>query len=102
MNVFRPKCIYSKSEDIYSNNGYIMPCCDCDNRLAKKDERIKKLTAEHLKVDNVESIEHIFLSEEWIEFFEMIIEGEDVPDICMSRCGSAGPPKHAAERVKII
>ena len=42
---------------------------------------------EHLKISNVESVEEIIFSDEWIEFFDMIKNRpEDWPDICVKIC----------------
>ena len=49
-----------------------------------KKERLYK---ERLKIDNVDSIEEIIFSDEWINFFDVIENKEDEwPDICLKVC----------------
>jgi|TARA_R110000823_G_scaffold310060_1_gene434749 hypothetical protein len=63
---FKPMCIAKKTCIAYVNSGHILPCCFADGDR----DRFKLLMPEHLKVKNVESIEDIVTSPEWLKFFD--------------------------------
>lgn len=45
------------------------------------------LFKEELKIENVDTIEDIILSTEWLDFFNGLTKGTSVPKICMKYCG---------------
>ena len=48
---------------------------------------ISQLYAEHLKISNVDSIDDIIFSDEWLEFFDMLENRPtDWPPICVRVC----------------
>ena len=84
-----PLCISKKeTTDIgHSPLGYLTPCCFTCVNNPEKHKGISQLYGEHLKISNVESVEEIIFSDEWIEFFDMIKNRpEDWPDICVKIC----------------
>ena len=84
-----PLCISEKeTTDIgHSPLGYLTPCCFTCVNNPEKHKGISQLYGEHLKISNVESVEEIIFSDEWIEFFDMIKNRpEDCPDICVKIC----------------
>ena len=71
----------------HSPLGYLTPCCFTCVNNPEKHKGISQLYGEHLKISNVESVEEIIFSDEWIEFFDMIKNRpEDWPDICVKIC----------------
>ena len=48
---------------------------------------VQNLYKEHLKISNVDGVDEIIFSEEWLEFFDMLKNRpEDWPDICIKIC----------------
>ena len=71
--MLKPRCLIGKQMFGFTNSegGYILPCCWCD-----QSERIKEfasLTQEKFKITNVTSIESILESDEWQDFFDILI-----------------------------
>tara|TARA_X000001316_G_C911987_1_gene27100 strand:- start:425 stop:715 length:291 start_codon:yes stop_codon:yes gene_type:complete len=80
-----PRCISGNKPPAYSSTGYILPCCWCDDD--KVLEEFDFIMKEHLKLENVETIDDIFLSEEWIDFFKMLNNNSnDAPFVCKKYC----------------
>ena len=80
-----PRCMGGTKPPAYSATGYILPCCWADDD--KVLDEFKFLMKEHLKLENVESINDIFLSDEWIEFFNMLEQnGNNAPYVCKKYC----------------
>ena len=85
----KPQCLLKENAtDVgHSPLGFLTPCCYTCVNSPEKHKGISQLYAEHLKIDNVDSVEEIILSDEWIEFFDMIKNRpEDWPDICVKIC----------------
>jgi len=62
-----------------------MPCSWCASII--RDEELKSLVKDHLKISNVDSVEQIINSKEWNEFFRVLKEQpEDAPQICKLLC----------------
>lgn len=78
---FQPKCIQGKKEIGHTTSGYLLPCCWSD---FYKNE-IPELTQEHLKIDNVNSIEEIIHSKEWNDFKNRL--KTNPPEYCKMYCG---------------
>ena len=66
MAKFKPMCIAKKTCIAYVNSGHILPCCFADGDR----DKFKLLMPEHLKVKNNKSIEDIITSNEWLKFFD--------------------------------
>jgi len=60
----------------YTSEGYMLPCCWCDNSEHKNLYNFKfwGFFEEHLKVENNDNISDILNSSEWKEFHKMLIE----------------------------
>ena len=90
--VLKPKCARGKSLALNAE-GYLLPCCWTDPlRKLKSDydgnmDGMDDLFKEELKVENVDTIEDIILSTEWLDFFNKLNEGTNVPKICTKYCG---------------
>ena len=82
----KPQCLSKENAtDVgHSPLGFLTPCCYTCVNSPEKHKGISQLYAEHLKIDNVDSVEEIIFSEEWLEFFDMLENRtEDCPDICV-------------------
>jgi hypothetical protein len=88
-----PKCLSEKNTYDGSTSvglsplGFLTPCCFTCVNSPEKHRGITKLYSKHLKISNVDNIEEIMFSEEWLEFFDMLENRpEDWPDICIKIC----------------
>lgn len=83
---FKPDCL-SGLELSLSNLGYIIPCCNIDNRRIYAIEPFGMLD-DKFKMDNIEDIgADVLLSDEWSNFFKTLKEDyENVPYECKERC----------------
>lgn len=86
---FNPACLNGLELSL-SNLGYIIPCCNIDNKRIKAIEPFGML-ADKFKLDNINDIGYdVLLSDEWDEFFRTIKEDYDnVPIECKLRCCSS-------------
>ena len=92
LTVLKPKCAKGKSFALNAE-GYLLPCCwtdplrklksDYNGSMAGMDDLFK----EELKIENVDTIEDIIMSIEWLDFFNGLIKGTSVPKICKKYCG---------------
>jgi len=83
----KPKCVDPGIAPAYVSSGHILPCCYIDGEL-NRDPAIDTLFARNLMVDRNEDITDIFTSEEWINFFDMLINRpEEAPKLCKMFCG---------------
>jgi len=105
MKILKPKCIprnpqthLNKSitrEFAYTASGYIVPCCICDNaghnmeRKSKHDPLYANLFKEHLHLDNIDSLDEVFFSDEWMAFVKGLDSFETASAVCQSHCGKS-------------
>jgi len=80
-----PKCFNGKLGAAVTNKGYLIPCCYCDTRSNLSSPEMKKLEKVS-KIDNVNSIEEILLTNEWQEFASNL-ENNIGPPACWHVCG---------------
>jgi len=94
MNVkIYPRCLdqNQRKPPAYSASGWILPCCWADN---KDWAGFEKLVQDHLKLENVDSLDDIFFSDEWDEFFHNLIENPIMaPRVCKVKCCTKIPFK---------
>jgi hypothetical protein len=72
----------------HTSTGYIVPCCHTD--ITDNVEEFTKLGMldEELKVKNVNKIEDILLSKQWLNFHRILVEEpENAPRVCKRVCG---------------
>jgi len=77
-----PRCMKNKPP-AYSATGYILPCCWCDNENIEDFDFMMK---EHLHISNIDTIDDVFLSDEWTEFRERL--ETNPPRVCKKYCSS--------------
>ena len=83
-----PKCKAGKDYS-YSAKGFLLPCCWCDTVNPETDKELHKLFNPELHLSNVDSIEEILLSDEWLNFDESITKDFDkAPKVCKRYCGT--------------
>jgi hypothetical protein len=70
----------------YVGTGHILPCCWCDYNDNREFHEMGMLD-EELKLENVNSVQEIFLSKQWVHFHKtLIFEPEKAPRVCKQRC----------------
>ena len=78
----------------HSAKGFILPCCWCDVADPEYDPQIMKLMKPKLHLDNVEDMNDILLSDEWIEFYKSITtDYKNAPKCCKRHCGHTNSEK---------
>ena len=83
----RPKCIDPGIVPAYVSTGHILPCCYIDG-VHDRDSMIESLFADHLKIESNDNVLQIFASDEWVEFFSMLMDRpEQAPKKCWAHCG---------------
>lgn len=88
----KPKCLQFHENlnkgAAYTSDGFMLPCCWLDDPPVY--EYIKKagLKDEELAVRNNESLEDIFTSDQWENFFTTILhDPENASYMCKKKCG---------------
>ena len=83
-----PKCFY-KMEAAVNAQGFLLPCCWCDQINPSSDIELMKLFRPHLHLNKVDSIDEILLSDEWLDFKKSItIDYDKAPKVCKRYCGT--------------
>jgi len=96
-STLEPKCILEEKDLGHSTQGYLLPCCWCEpsnvatsSKNKKNMEEVDFLFQEKLKLDNINCIEDIILSDEWLSFFNTLINDPDnAPGVCKRYCKDA-------------
>ena len=79
-----PKCLNADHQLGHTARGYILPCCWADRpELFEGD--MKDLVKEKFKLTNIEKIEDVIESKEWINFYNKLKHGEGAK-ICSIYC----------------
>lgn len=97
MKKIKPKCIpYNENLEYtdcvgnfpnFTSAGFLLPCCWLDHVPMLK-ENYQNLWDEELNIKNVNSIDDIFYSKQWKNFYKMLLnEQERAHDICWKNCG---------------
>jgi hypothetical protein len=85
-----PKCLYGDRDPAFTNKGYFLPCCWCDNPETTKELEIIGIFEEELHIDNLnspEEIKKVFTSDEWKWFYKILLENpENAPWACKRHC----------------
>ena len=83
----------------YSCSGWLTPCCWVDGDIALKE--FPQFFDESLKVDNVENVDEILLSDTWVDFYKVLTETpEKAPNTCWRYCGVFNSTVEKAEDIK--
>ena len=87
-----PRCLSGDRSPAYVNSGHISPCCWVDGDPNQKEEGYKELFTDDMKLDNFETVDEVFSSEAWINFFLMLkTNPKSAPNICWKHCGHFMP-----------
>ena len=88
----KPQCINHENMDIaqclgHSAEGYVLPCCFIDAYPLHRGYAQETFYQEKFKISNVDNIEQITHSKEWVEFYIMLQQQpNEAPPICFKKC----------------
>ena len=68
----QPRCMVGTRSPAYVNTGHISPCCWVDGISTQKEDGYKALFTNDMKLENLNSVDEVFSSEAWIDFFLML------------------------------
>ena len=93
-----PKC-FNNIQDAFgtTNRGEIIPCCWLDTQSTRRDPDYQKLL-EVSRIDDYDSIDEIFLTDEWIDFFNNLKKGIGFP-VCYKICKKREQGQHKKESI---
>ena len=84
--MLKPKCVKGIAP-AYCSTGHILPCCYIDGAI-DQDDVLKPLFLDDLKIENHDDIITIYQSEQWIDFFDVLINNPDAASPkCWAICG---------------
>jgi hypothetical protein len=93
-----PRCIFKEQDFTLSSEGYFTPCCWLDDELYKNQPWVDTLFRPHLNINNHNNIQDIFDSDEWKDFFNMLInDPNSAPPVCYEYCASEVGDKEELE-----
>lgn len=94
--IIEPKCVTGKQEAFgFTNRGELIPCCWADTQQVRADPDYQKLLAVS-NISDHDSIEEIFLQDEWIEFYQNLKLNKGF-QVCYTICKKRDSPQHKAE-----
>lgn len=86
-----PRCMIEgnerKQQAAVTNRGHLIPCCWCDQTDELEHPTMKKMLAVS-KINEVESIDQILLSEPWQKFAKDLAERnyKEIMPVCVTHC----------------
>jgi len=88
----RAKCLGMNSNNskgaAYTSDGYMLPCCWLDDPQVLRYVKKSGLKDPKLAVENISSLEEIFGSDAWENFFQKLVNDPDnCSYICKKKCG---------------
>ena len=91
--VLKPKCLIPDENGNtqclgHSAEGFLVPCCWMDAYPNQRGFAQDIFFQDKLKISNVDNIFEIIQSEEWLDFYELLLaEPEKAPQVCQEQCG---------------
>ena len=87
-----PKCLKFDSKDnkgaAYTSDGFMLPCCWMDDPPVYRYVIEAGLKDETLALDNNEKLEDIFMSQQWENFFQKLVNDPgSCSYMCKKKCG---------------
>jgi hypothetical protein len=83
-----PRCISGTRCFAYVNTGHMTPCCWVDGDDIQQSDEYKQFFTDEMKLTNFNSVQDIFDTDVWIDFFEMLLDRpKEAPWICWKYCG---------------
>jgi hypothetical protein len=77
---------FKKETPAYTASGHLLPCCECDT-ISNKEFSDLGFFDDEIKVSNVDKIEQIIISPQWLSFHRMLLESpQNAPAVCKRFC----------------
>lgn len=93
-----PRCIFDDQDLTLSSEGYFTPCCWLDDELYRSQPYVNDFFKPHLNIENHENIQDIFDSDEWSEFWNILLnKPQEAPPVCWEYCASKIGDKEIVE-----
>lgn len=89
--MLKPKCIVSSKPLSFTSYGYLLPCCWCDKREARVNEKEgwNKFMTPDLHLETAQ-VNDVLQSKVWTDFRDMLINNpENAPNTCKRYCGNS-------------
>jgi len=88
----KPKCLAFDNKDnkgaAYTSDGFMLPCCWMDDPPVYKYVKECGLKDDELLLTNHESLDTIFTSDQWENFFQTLLNNpEKASYMCKKKCG---------------
>ena len=84
---FEPKAYHKPAA--YTSDGFMLPCCWLDDPKNDFGVEYFGLKDEHLRVNKVNELKDIFLSDEWDHFFDTLLNNQgQAMKHCKYKCGN--------------
>lgn len=88
----KPKCLMfgdkMQKGAAYTSDGFMLPCCWMDDPPVYRYIKEMGLKDEELAVANNEKLEDIFTSDQWENFFQIILnKPQNASYMCKKKCG---------------
>lgn len=98
-NTLCPRCIFKDQDFVLSSEGFFTPCCWLDDELYRVQPYVNNFFNENLNIENNENIQDIFDSEEWKNFWDILLNRpEEAPPVCYEYCASKQGDKEILKR----
>ena len=88
--MLKPKCIETTKPLAFTSYGYLLPCCWCDKRNARTNEKEgwNKFMTPDLHLDNAK-VNDVLQSKVWNDFHDTLTNNpENAPNTCKKFCGN--------------
>ena len=87
MTKIKPKCFY-KMEAAVNAQGFLLPCCWCDQPWTLEQEHFKPLVQDKFHLSKVKNINEVIYSDEWQIFKKDLQESniKKLPPVCIKQC----------------
>jgi hypothetical protein len=84
MSNLKPKCLNGKPHSFH-HSGHVLPCCWLNDQM--HDPKCKTLFSEEMHIDNFNTVEEIFETKIWKNFFRMLKKSpSNAPRRCWKMC----------------
>tara|TARA_B100001287_G_scaffold276772_1_gene289344 strand:+ start:4007 stop:5053 length:1047 start_codon:yes stop_codon:yes gene_type:complete len=101
-NVY-PKCLAKdQPKGVYlTHDGYARPCCFF-HRYNKIEKELPWLVADDTNVNHTKSLNKVFDKKEYQEFFQNLLDNNNVPEKCYEICGKDNAPNYDTRKEKYL
>jgi len=98
-----PKCLAKKKpKSVYiTHDGYVRPCCFI-HRYHPIEKELSWLVSDKTNINQVESLSKVFNDTDYKNFFQGLLDNNNVPDRCYDICGSNDASDYDTRKEKYL